>query len=196
MISRIQGTVIHQDPRFVIVDVGGVGYKIFTNNSAGLPDNDIGNEVTYWTYLAVRENALDLYGFANRDELTLFELLINGVSGIGPKTALNILNTASLQTLVHAISKEDTSLLVKTSGIGRKVADKIVLELKGKLPDNLVKLESMQGKAVGAHHDQDAIEALKALGYSFDEARAALRSVDDHHTTTGARVKAALKILS
>lgn len=190
MISRISGAVIFSDPRYLIIDVNGVGYKIFTNT-----DGQIGNEVTLWTYLAVRDSALDLYGFATREELELFELLIS-VSGVGPKTGLNIMNAASLPTLVHAISQEDTSPLVKTSGIGKKVAEKLILELKGKLPDHLVNLG---GKGVGAHHDNDAIEALKALGYSFDEARAALKEVSalGNASTlgTGARVKAALKIL-
>lgn len=117
MISRLTGKLVHADFRFVIVDVGGVGYKIFT--TAGFLKKKTDEQVTFWTHLAVRENTLDLYGFVEKDELDIFGQLIT-VSGIGPKTALGILNVANPATLRKAIVTEDPAYLTKTSGINKK----------------------------------------------------------------------------
>jgi len=131
---------------------------------------------------------MSMYGFLERQELELFEMLI-GVSGIGPRSALQIMGLAGVETLKKAISSEDTSYLTKVSGIGRKTAEKIVLELKDKM-----------GSAGGAHHgelkeESDAVEALKSLGYSQSEAREALKRVGEKIKGTSGRIKEALKIL-
>src|SRR3954469_15498424 len=112
MIGRLIGKIVHADPRYMIIDVAGVGYKTYT--TAGVLEKHLGDEVTFWTYLAVRENALDLYGFITKEELDLFELLIS-ISGIGPKTALGILVMASPATIKKAVSTEDPSYLSKVS---------------------------------------------------------------------------------
>ncbi len=130
---------------------------------------------------------MDLYGFANKKELDFFELLIT-ISGVGPKTALNILNVASVDSLRQAVSTGETAHLTKVSGLGKKMADKIVLELKGKLGN-------YEEIAFGHKEEIDALEALKSLGYSHKESREALQEIDKSHTTTSARVKAALKHL-
>jgi Holliday junction DNA helicase RuvA len=131
MIARIEGTIIHTTDKFFVIDVSGVGYKVFiTTDTVGA--YGMGDAVALWTYTAVRENSLDLYGFGSIDELSFFELLLD-VSGIGPKSALSILTVASIDTLKKAIATGDTSYLNKVSGIGRKTADKIVLELRDKL---------------------------------------------------------------
>jgi Holliday junction DNA helicase RuvA len=133
----------------------------------------------------VREDALDLYGFLDREELEFFEMLIN-VSGIGPKGALSILGITSIETLRKAISIGDTSYLTKISGIGRKTAEKIVIELRDKIGTEL------EGSSLQV--ELDALEALKSLGYSAIEAREALKKVNSD-TDTNTKIREALKIL-
>jgi Holliday junction DNA helicase RuvA len=189
MISRLSGTVIHSDQKHIILDVNGVGYKISTTNDSISRLNE-GKQAIFWTYLAVRENAMDLYGFLSQGELSIFELLIT-VSGIGPKTALGILNSASVQSIERAVSSGDTSHLTKVGGIGKKVAEKIVLELKDKIQTIAHSPESEKAM----RDDSDVIEALKALGYKDTEAREVLKKLDKSIQNTGAKIKAALKIL-
>jgi Holliday junction DNA helicase RuvA len=187
MISRLTGTIIHADLRFVIIDVNGVGYKVFT--TAGVLERHLNDTVTFWTYLAVREDAMDLYGFPTKDELDMFEMLLS-VNGIGPKSALGILNVANPATLRKAIATEDPSYLTKVSGIGRKNAEKIVLELK----DKLIVTHDEEGAA--RSHDSDSLEALIALGYTERDARDALKKVPKDITDTAESVRHALKILA
>jgi Holliday junction DNA helicase RuvA len=186
MIGHLKGTILSQNLRSVILDVSGVGYKIFTN-TAVLSQN-LNKTAEFWTYLAVRENALDLYGFQTKEELNFFELLIS-VSGIGPKTALGILSIASLSNLRHAIATGDTSHLVKVSGIGKKNAEKIVIELKDKI-ENMFEFD---GNSISG--DVDVLEALKSLGYGERESREALKKVSGT-SDTGEKVRKALKLLS
>ena len=185
MIEHLTGKIIWSDIKYVILDVAGVGYKINTN-TAILAKNKLETS-DFWTYLAVRENSLDLYGFQSKEELDFFELLIS-VSGIGPKSALGILSLASLSNLRRAISTGDTSHLTKVSGIGKKAAEKIVLELKDKIGDFGESSESLSG-------DIDALEALKSLGYSERESREALKKVTDV-SGAGEKIRKALKLLS
>ncbi|HEY0220641.1 MAG TPA: Holliday junction branch migration protein RuvA [Candidatus Paceibacterota bacterium] len=186
MISHLRGNLLDQDLKSVVLDVGGVGYKVYTN--IALLNTKKGSPLEFWTYLAVRENALDLYGFQSKEEINFFELLIT-VSGIGPKSALGILSVASLSNLRHAIASGDTSHLTKVSGIGKKNAEKIVLELRDKLEGLVTDLSQ------SVSHDVDALEALKSLGYPEREAREALKKVTDSKDT-GDKVKKALKLLS
>ncbi len=188
MISILHGTVIDTGTRFAVLDLNGVGYKVYVTDDT-LQHLKIGAETTVWTYLVVREDALDLYGFLSKNEKAFFELLIS-VSGIGPKSALNILSLVSSETLASSIRTGSVAHLVKVSGIGRKTAEKIVLELKDKMG-------GMAGSEMttGMSSDMDAIEALRALGYETDEAREALKKIDKNIEDTGAKVKAALKEL-
>lgn len=179
------------DLKYIVLDVNGVGYKVHTTADILMKIDTKNNEpVTLWTYLAVRENALDLYGFLNQTELSFFELLIT-ISGIGPKTALGILNVASVHALQTAISTSDTSHLTKVSGIGKKVAEKIVMELKDKV-DGIGHSPEM---ADAMRNDSDALEALVSLGYNQHEARDSLKKLDASIKETSAKVKAALKVL-
>lgn len=187
MISKITGHIAYADPRFLIIDVHGVGYKIFT--TAGVLEKQFTEEISFWTYLAVREDALVLYGFLTREELEFFELLIT-VSGIGPKTALGILNVANPATIRKAAITEDPSYLSKVSGISKKVAEKIVLELRNKFDD------FNEEEAEHTPHESDSLEALKALGYSERDSREALKKVPKEITDTAECVKFALKALS
>lgn len=188
MIGKITGTVEKVDIGLLIVNVGGIGYKIFTPVTI-LDNAKESADISLWTHLAVRETALDLYGFETEEELRFFELLLT-ISGIGPKSALGILNVASPRTLRQAIQSGDTSHLTKVSGIGKKSAQKIVLELKDKLgADTEEDLGALQT-------DVDVVEALQALGYSQSQARGVLETIPSDITDTSERVKAALKELS
>lgn len=191
MISLLRGNIVEQGERYIIIDVGGVGYKAYVTDDTlhALPKN---GEVTLWTHLAVRENALDIYGFIKKNERDVFELLI-GISGIGPKSAINILSLVDADTLTNSIRSGSTSHLVKVSGIGRKTAEKIVLELKDKVGG--IGSGDHGEFTAGMSSDADTISALKALGYDSDEAREALKKIDKNITDTGAKVKAALKLL-
>lgn len=186
MIQHLKGKIIHQDLKYVVLDVSGVGYKIYTNT--GSLEKNKQKSLEFWVYTAVRENALDLYGFQKKEELDFFELLLT-VSGIGPKSAMTILTLATLPNLRHAIKAGDTAHLIKVSGIGKKNAEKIVLELKDKL-------EGLGGDTgVSISGDVDVLEALKAIGYGEREAREALKKVGDV-SDTGEKIKKALKLLS
>lgn len=184
MIGHLKGTLIHQDIKSVILDVSGVGYKIYTNTGESRKAK---GESEFWIYTAVRENALDLYGFQKKEELDFFELLLT-VSGIGPKSAMTILTIATLSNLRRGIKTGDTTHLIKVSGIGKKNAEKIVLELKDKLGATSSDMShSIRG-------DVDALEALKSLGYSEREAREALKKAEGD--TTEKKVRSVLKNLS
>src|SRR3989344_1774104 len=150
MVGSLEGKIIHTEIGFVILGVGGVGYKVHIpiNMSA-----EVEASVRLWTHLAVREDALDLYGFEDRESLNFFEMLIK-ISGIGPKSALNIISISSLANLKQAVSEGDLPYLTKISGIGRKTAEKIVLELRDKIPAG--------GSTVGVR----VKEPLKILGKS------------------------------
>ncbi|MDQ3089834.1 MAG: Holliday junction branch migration protein RuvA [bacterium] len=188
MIGTLSGTVRHKDLHTIIVDVGGVGYKVFSTADTTL-DAVTGESVYLWTYLAVRENALDLYGFLDKETLDLFELLIT-ISGIGPKTALGILNVATPAMLRQAVATEDISHLTKVSGIGKKNAEKIVIELRDKL--KTTSEDMVRGKA----GEGDVLEALISLGYSERDARDAVKRLPKDLEGTSARIKEALKYLS
>ena len=195
MIAYLDGTAIYKDPKYLIVNVNGVGYKV------GAPVdvmNSIkeGQAVKLWIYTAVREDALDLYGFLDKQTLAFFELLIS-ISGIGPKSALGILSAASVSALSEAVITGETAYLTKIGGISKKMADKIVLELKGKVAayDDGKGSYSTVGTGQG---DVDAVEALKALGYTQKEARDALERISDKDIAsddTSGKVRAALKML-
>jgi len=185
MIASISGKVIEKSVRFAIVEVAGIGYKILATEDT-LRHLKNGANAKLWTHHAVREDSEELFGFLEQDELTLFELLIT-ISGIGPKTALNILNVATADALRRSISSGETAYLTKISGIGKKTADKIVLELREKL--------SGGEEGTGLKEEIDALEALKALGYSHSEAREALKKVSAEITGANERIKHALKLL-
>ncbi len=189
MISRLTGTIVHSDLKSIVLDVQGVGYKVAVSPDI-FTKFDKKGQVTLWTYLAVRENALDLYGFLSLSELNFFELLIT-ISGIGPKTAMGILNVASVHSLETAIHTGDTSHLTKISGIGKKVAEKIVMELKDKIGTGVQSPEQEQTM----RNDSDVVEALKALGYSPAEARDVLKKLPKTLIKTNDKIREALKIL-
>ncbi|OGG47724.1 Holliday junction DNA helicase RuvA [Candidatus Kaiserbacteria bacterium RIFCSPHIGHO2_02_FULL_50_9] len=190
MIGQLSGTIARHADGFVMLDVGGVGYKIRVTATVYQSLAHEREQVTLFTHLAVRENALDLYGFQDMRELRFFELLIS-VSGIGPKTAIAILSIADVGTIVAAVSEGNSAYLTKVAGIGRKIAEKIVLELR----DKLGAVEPGEG-TLGIKDDADVLEALRSLGYQSAEAREALKRIPKETMGAGGRLKAALKTLS
>ncbi len=169
------------------MDVGGVGYKIFL--AAGTMKSIGDTSTKLWTHLHVKEDDLSLYGFLHQAELEFFESLIS-ISGIGPKSALGVLSLAPVDTLKRAISSGDTSYLTKVSGIGRKTAEKIVLELKDKLGFGKISYTSEDFK-----DDADILDALISLGYSQKEARDMLQKIPHQVQGREARLKEALKMM-
>lgn len=184
MVSYLHGQILNKNNNFVIVKVGDIGYKVFVNTSM-YADFKIGQTVEIYTHQHVREDALDLYGFKNLEELEMFELLLS-ISGIGPKTALGVLAVGNVSEIKESIAQGDSSLLTKVSGIGKKTAERVVLELREKVG-------YLDIKKGGNSLAGDEIDALMALGYSMQQAREALKSVSPDIKESGKRIKEALK---
>lgn len=187
MIRALKGTLGSIHPNFVIVFVGGVGYQVYASpytlgKLAGMTD------IILHIHTHVREDQFNLFGFITEDELAMFELLIS-VSGVGPKAALSILAIAEPKTIRTAIVNKDPSILTRVSGVGKKTAEKVIIELQNKVSSVDI---ADQASALA---EQDAIEALTALGYSVSEARDALKGVPVDITSVGERLKLALKSL-
>ena len=189
MISFLQGKILNKGQNYAIIKVGGIGYQVFVNSTM-LADLQIGQDVEIYTHQYVREDSLDLYGFKSMGDLEMFELLIS-ISGIGPKSALGVLAVASVEDVKESIARGDSSLLTKVSGIGRKTAERVVLELREKIGN--LKLETGNSKSGAGSASGDEIDALMVLGYSMPQARDALRAVDPKIKDSGERIKQALK---
>ena len=187
MIAQLEGKIAGVKGNSVILSVGGVGYQVFL--SAYTLGKVAGQEqVLLHIHTHVREDQLALYGFLSEDELAMFELLIS-ISGIGPKVALSILSIADVKTIRTAIVNKDPGILTRVSGVGKKTAERVIVELQNKVES--VDIEDQAGALAG----QDAIEALTSLGYSISQAREALKSVPTDVTDVGARIRQALKNL-
>ncbi len=183
MIARLTGEIVEQNENSVIIKVGGIGYRIHTTPETAYSLKGV---VDIFTHLVVRENAMDLYGFKTREEVGFFELLIS-VSGVGPRSAISILSTADLETLKNATASGDITYLTKVSGIGKKSAEKIVIELRDKIQGN--------GRTHNTEGEGEILDALKTLGYSVQEAREALKYIPDDVETQKERLKHALRAL-
>ena len=188
MIGTLNGTIRHKDLNALVIDVNGVGYKVLVTTETALEVTP-SSPIFLWTHLVVRETSLELFGFLDKETLDTFELLIT-ISGIGPKSALSILNVATPSMLRQAVVSADTSYLTRVSGIGKKNAEKIVLELKDKLKI------TKEDKGMDMRSEGDALEALVSLGYNERDAREALKRVPKETEGASERVKAALKLLS
>lgn len=195
MIAKLKGKIEYLKDNYAVVDVNGVGYKVHLSaytfgKVAGMSAKggsaSGGEEVNLFIHTYVREDTLALYGFLAQDELEMFELLIS-ISGIGPKAATGILSIATSKTIKTAILNEDPSILTKVSGIGKKTAERVILELKNKVAD--ISTGDKEEVAI----DTDAIEALISMGYSNAEARDALKNIPEEVKDVGQRVKMALK---
>lgn len=187
MIAHIEGTLKEKRDNAIIVGVAGIGFRVFVpeNHMARLPS--INETVRLFSYLHVREDVLELYGFLTKEELAVFEQLTS-ISGIGPKSAMSILAVASIDRLVSAINEGKAELLTKASGVGRKTADRIILELKGKI-------EMKGSKAIVGlmESDVEIEETLVSLGYSRAEAKNAVSKIDTNVVGFKDRLKEALR---
>ncbi|OGZ58128.1 MAG: Holliday junction DNA helicase RuvA [Candidatus Spechtbacteria bacterium RIFCSPHIGHO2_02_FULL_43_15b] len=188
MIIFVKGNIQYIGKDFVEVFCGNIGYKVFCP-AKSLSKFSKGESLELFTHLHIREDAHNIYGFTTREERDFFEVLLN-ISGIGPKSALGILNAAPLDMLKNAIASGDMSILTRVSGIGQKIAQRIILELKGKL-------EVLPGKAGdNVREGGDVIEALVGLGYSRVQAQGAVSSIPSAIKGVENKVKEALKILA
>ena len=171
MIGRLTGLLAEKSPPQLLIDVNGVGYEIDVPMSSFYNLPALGERVTLLTHFVVREDAQVLFGFLTHDERATFRLLVK-ISGIGPRMALSILSGLSINELAQAVSLQESGRLVKVPGIGKKTAERLLLELKGKLGDSLAVPVSV---ARGAQ--SDILQALVALGYNDREASAALKAL-------------------
>ena len=199
MIAMLRGTVMEKDAAEAVLMAGGVGFRLLcsANTVSRLPQ--AGSEATVYTYLSVREDAMELYGFLTKEERTMFRSLI-GVSGIGPRSALFVLGSMPLSDLRLAILTGDTVALSRAPGVGKKTAQRIALELRDKLAKDALSDESafaatdLSGDAPVAHDAiSEAMQALRALGYTPQEATAALKGVKGQADTADGLIRLALQ---
>ncbi len=190
MIGRLHGKLIEKSPPQVLIDVNGVGYEVDVPMSTfcNLPPE--GSEITLLTHFIVREDAMLLYGFASAAERQCFRALIK-ISGIGPRIALAVLSGMSADTLASAVENGDAAMLTRVPGIGKKTAERLVLELKGKLTGAL----SLPGLAAQGDNHADITSALVSLGYSEREAQTAVKHLPAE-VTVSEGIRLALKALS
>lgn len=191
MIAYLKGTVLNKRKNYLIIEVAGVGYEVYVTQKL-FSEVVTGQPIEIYTHQYIKEDALDLYGFKTLDELELFELLIS-ISGVGPKSALGIMGIATAEELSSSIARGDASMLTKVSGIGRKTAERVVLELRDKMATLNFEAVAAGAGATAVAAQSDEIDALMALGYSLQQAREALRQVDPSITKSGERVREALK---
>jgi Holliday junction DNA helicase RuvA len=204
MIDYLKGTLAHRETDYVVVDVGGVGYRVFCPNPYGIQVSD-DSRVTLFIHYHVREDAILLFGFPAREEQALFRRLLD-VSGVGPRVALGILSAGRPEAIISAIYQEDITFLTRLPGIGKKTAQRIVLDLKDKLadlsPGGLDTLTPAAASAAagipagGPWHE--AKQALMALGYTeaeVDRARPAVQQAASGTETADALIKLALQAL-
>lgn len=197
MYYHVNGELCLTEPHTAVIDCGGVGYKLTVSNTTlAAISSKLGDRVKLYTYLAVREDAMELFGFYSMEEHSAFSQLIT-VSGVGPKAAMSILSTMSPSQFAAAVCSSDTKLISKANGIGAKTAARIVLELKDKLAKEYG-AEAVTAAPVGVVSTgklSDAVNALLVLGYSKSEATQALSGIDSSSMPLEALITTALKRL-
>ena len=189
MIGRLTGLLADKSPPQVLIDVNGVGYEVDVPMSSFYNLPALGERVTLLTHFIVREEAQILFGFLTHDERQTFRLLIK-ITGVGPRMALSLLSGLSVSELAQAVAKQETGRLIKVPGIGKKTAERLLLELKGKLADAI-----SAPATVASDAQADILQALIALGYSDREAAAALKSLPPDASVSDG-IKLALKSLA
>jgi Holliday junction DNA helicase RuvA len=190
MIATLTGSVQKVEKTSLIVSLGGVGIRVFVPRNVMEDAGGPGRRVHLHTHLLVREDELTLYGFESEDDLQLFELLL-GVNGVGPKVALAILGTLSPELLRSAILREETAVLQRVPGIGRKTAERIMFQLRDKLDVGTVQA----GLPLVSDVDADVIDILTGLGFSIVEAQSALQNIPRDVQSMDQRVQLALQHL-
>lgn len=196
MYAYINGKIADKSNNYVVIDAGGVGYKIFMSPSAIEKLPDVGQAQKVHTYYYVREDVISLYGFLSNEELRMFELLLS-VSGIGAKSAIQILSAITPSSFALAVISNDISSIVKIPGIGKKTAERIILELKDKLKTEqaITKTEATTKAIQNDERDLEAITALQVLGYTKKEIDKALEKVDTQNLSVEEIIRKALGTL-
>jgi len=200
MLDYIKGTVEYISEGYVVVENHGMGYKIMTSSFSMADLNSMEEEVIVYTQMIVREDDISVCGFSTRHELTMFKLLTS-VSGIGTKVALAVLSAIGVYDLAAVIASGDVQTLVKAPGVGKKTAQRVILELKDKI-DKKLKSDAfpmgdikMPQTVTVSSSQREALEALMALGYSNDEAETVLAKIDTTDKNTELIIKEALRVI-
>lgn len=190
MIGFLKGTVDTHDGSHLLIDVHGVGYRVLVSKEvlANLPQEK--KEVKLYTFTYVREDALELFGFLALEDLKLFEHLIS-VSGIGPKTAINVFSVGSRSQILQAIISSDVSFFTAVPRLGRKNAQKIIIELKSKFS----RVDDLEIPTLDGQASEEVVEALRAIGFTTQEAHNALRQSKNEGKTVEEKIRLALKYL-
>lgn len=198
MIYSLRGKLIHKEPFLAVVECGGVGYACRTTCSTSSQLEAVGKEVSLYTYLHVREDNIELFGFCTTQELSCFKMLIS-VSGVGPKAALAILSDIDSQRFALTVASGDSKVFTKTKGVGPKLAQRIILELKDKIAKETDSKELAEGFKVpevsSGDNVSEAMSALMVLGYTQAEAAGAVSKIDGS-LSSGDIIKGALKLLA
>ncbi len=189
MISYLKGTIKDKRQKFIILLVNNVGYKIHTTNKF-LEKTKQEQQVELFIHLRQNDDSINLYGFPRQEELQLFELLLS-ITGVGPRHALGVLELSTAQDIKKAILRDDPSILYKVSGVGKKTAERIVVELKNKLDS----LPTDEKKIPLDDTDTEAFDALTSLGYSDPDIRQAIKRLPADITKTEEKIKQCLKFL-
>ena len=203
MIGRLKGTILEKQPPFLLLDVQGVGYEVQLSMTSFYPLSGVGSEAIIHTHLAVSETSQQLFGFASQKERQLFRTLIK-VSGVGPKMALGILSGMSAEEFAHCVSSDNVAALVKIPGVGKKTAERLIIEVKDKLKDwqsepaGVVAPSTVAGEPNINTLVADAESALVALGYKPTDASKAISRVqkEEQASTSEEMIRLALKGLS
>ncbi len=188
MIYSLQGTISEKEKDFIVIETNGVSFQIFVSGFL-LEKIKLNQNIKILTYLEVKEDALTLYGFENKTELKYFKFLV-AISGIGPKSAINILSLIRLEDLERAVLNEKIDILTKVSGIGKKTAQRIILEFKEKINKNFKSQPNQE------EDDSLIVDALITMGYTLSQSREAIKKVPLEIKGTDQRLKQTLKIIS
>lgn len=198
MIGQIRGIILEKQPPQLLIEVQGIGYEIDAPMSTFYQLPEMGNEVSLFTHFVVREDAHHLYGFYTRDERSLFRTLLK-VNGVGPRLALTILSSITPDEFVRYVLNNDTASLVRLPGVGKKTAERLVIEMRDKLSDWCQTGASVDATLATHQHQgrhqtlQDAISALIALGYKQQEANRTVTKLDDGAATSEELIRRALR---
>ncbi len=178
MYYYIKGTLVQKNDNYIVVDANGVGYMIYTSLNSMQNTGEIGKKITIYTYLHVREDVMDLFGFTTIEEKNMFMHLIS-VSGVGPKAALSILSVTTPAKFALAVITNDVKTITKASGVGPKMAQRVILELKDKMKTDELEIDlEDESDDILSDNRSEAISALVVLGYSSNDAQKAVKGID------------------
>lgn len=178
MYYYIKGTLVQKSDNYIVVDANGVGYMIYTSQNSMENAGEVGKKITIYTYLHVREDVMDLFGFTTIEEKNMFMQLIS-VSGVGPKAALSILSVTTPAKFAVAVITNDVKTITKASGVGPKMAQRVILELKDKMKTDELEIDlEDESDDILSDNRSEAISALVVLGYSSNDAQKAIKGID------------------